>query len=259
MQLILGGDGQQVMPPVAEGRRQQRRPGQVVDRVLVGDLPRQGGAGRLGQQFVVGHHRRKAEAGVHFPLDRIHFPTLKDAGGQPAQQGRGHVVGVALDGGGQGQQLLGVEHVPQHPVGPQQAGDDAGRRGAQAPRHGDGVGLDDLQRRDALAHPVEQALGRAVDQVGLAPGDAGAVRRRDVQLVALLKGGGVVQGDCQAHRVEAGAHVGAGGRDRNFDLHGALLQSSAGRRRSTSLTLPPTASILRAAASRAAASACSII
>ena len=222
MQLILGGDGQQVVPPVAEGRRQQRRPGQVVDRVPVGDLPRQGGPGRLGQQLVVGHHRRKAEAGVHLPLDRIDLPALKDAGGQAPQQGRGHVVGVALDGSGQGQQFLGVQHVPQHPVGPQQPRDDAGRGRAQAPRHGDGVGLDDPQGGHPFAHPVEQALGRAVDQVGFAPGDAGAVRRRDVQLVALLKGGGIVQGDGQAHRVEAGAHVGAGGRDRYFDLfHGS--------------------------------------
>ena len=126
---------------------------------------------------------------------------------------------MPLDGGGQRQQLLGVEHIAQHPVGTQQARDDAGRRGAQAPRHGDGVGLGDLEGRDLLAHLLEQSLGRAVHQVALAAGNAGAVCGRDVQHFAFFKGHRVVQGDRQAQRIEAGADVRAGGRDRNLDLH----------------------------------------
>ncbi len=89
------------------------------------------------------------------------------------------------------------------------------------------------QRRDLLPHLVEQALGRAVDQVGLVAGDAGPVRCRDVQLLALLKGHGVVQGHRQAQGIEAGADIGAGGRDRDFDLRSLHLPFSM---------LPPAAS-----------------
>ena len=139
----------------------------------------------------------------------------------------------------------------------QQARDDAGRRGAQAPRHGDGVGLGDLEGRDLLAHLLEQSLGRAVHQVALAAGDAGAVCGRDVQHFAFFKGHRVVQGDRQAQRIEAGADVRAGGRDRNLDLHCRcpLSYASSGRRLSTSFTLPPTASTLRAASASAFSSA----
>ena len=82
-------------------------------------------------------------------------------------------------------------------------------------------------------------------------------------MVALLKRNGIVKGHCQAQRVKTGANVGTGGRDRNLDLHGCTFplfyntQSSSGRRLSHSLTLPPTASTLRAASARAFSSACS--
>ena len=112
-----------------------------------------------------------------------------------------------------------------------------------------------------LANLFEQALGRAIDQIALAPGDTGAVRRRDVQMVALFKCHRVVQRHREAQCIEAGADVGAGRRDGNFDLHSSSLSSSAqtssGRRRSTSFTLPPTASTFRAASARALPSALS--
>ena len=52
----------------------------------------------------------------------------------------------------------------------QQARDDAGRGRAEAPGHRDGVGLDELEGRHGLADLIEQTLGRAVDQIGLAAG-----------------------------------------------------------------------------------------
>ena len=261
MELIFGGDGQQVVASLTERRRDEGCTGQVIHRVLVSDLFRQGRTGSLGQQLVVGHDGREAEALVHVPLDGVDHAVLEDAAGQAAQKGRCHVIGVALDGGGQRQQLLRVEHIAQHPVRAQQARDDAGRGRAEAPGHGDGVGLDELEGRHGLAHLVEQALGRAIDQIALAPGDTGAVRRRDVQMVALFKCHRVVQRHREAQCIEAGADVGAGRRDGNFDLHSSSLSSSAqtssGRRRSTSFTLPPTASTFRAASARALPSALS--
>ena len=185
----------------------------------MGNFLRQRRTGRLGQQLIIRHDGRKAEALVHIPLDGIDHAFLIDAAGQAAQQGRGHVVRVALDAGGQREQLLRVQDIAQHPVRAQQTGDDARRGGAKAPRHGDGVGLDDLQRRDLLADFIEQPFGRAVDQIGFVAGDAGAVRRRDIQLVALLKSDRVVQRDGQTQRIKAGADVGAGGRNRDLDLH----------------------------------------
>ena len=72
---------------------------------------------------------------------------------------------------------------------------------------GDGIRLHDLEGRDGLAHLIKQALGRAVHEVGLVAGDAGAVRRGNFQMVALLKRNGIVKGHCQAQRVKTGANV----------------------------------------------------
>ena len=261
VELILGGNGQQVVAALAERRRDEGRTGQVIHRILVGDLFGQGRTGGFGQQLVVRHDGREAEALVYIPLDGVDDAVLENAAGQTAQKGRCHIVRVALDGGGQRQQLPGVEHIAQHPVRAQQARDDAGRGRAEAPGHRDGVGLDELEGRHGLADLIEQTLGRAVDQIGLAAGDAGAVRRRDVQMVALFEGHGIIQGHSQAQRIEAGADVGTGGRDGNFYLHRSSLfsraQASSGRRRSTSFTLPPMASTLRAASARALPSALS--
>ena len=203
MQLILRRNGQQLVAALTEGRRHQCCARQVVDRILVGDLLRQGCAGSLGQELVVRHDGREAEALVHIPLDGVDHTVLVDAAGQAAEQGRCHIVRVALDAGGQGQQLLGIQDIAQHSVGPQQARNDAGRRGTQTACHGDGVGLHDPERRDLLPHLVEQAFGRAVDQIGLVAGDAGPVRCRDVQFLALFKGHGIVQGHRQAQGIEA--------------------------------------------------------
>ena len=74
-------------------------------------------------------------------------------------------------------------------------------------------------------------------------------------------GRGVLKAAFQTQRIEAGADVGTGGRDGNFYLHRSSLfshaQASSGRRRSTSFTLPPMASTLRAASARALPSALS--
>ena len=179
----------------------------------MGYLFGQGCAGCLGQQLVVRHDGSKAETFVHVPLDRIHLAILEHAAGQAAQQCRSHVIRVSLDGSCQCEQLLRVEHIAQHPVCAQQTRDDAGRRGAQTPCHGDGVRLGDLEGRDLLAYFFKQSLGGAVHEIRLTPGDAGAVRCGDLQHLAVLKGDRVVQGNRQTQRIEAGAHVGTGGRD----------------------------------------------
>ena len=146
------------MPALAEGGRHQRCTRKVIYRILVGDLFGQGRTGGFRQQLVVRHDGGKAQRFVHIALDRVHLALLKHAAGQTAQQGRGHVIGVALDGGSQREQLLGVEHIAQHPVGTQQARDDAGRGRAEAPGHRDGVGLDELE--EAMGGSVKLVLRR---------------------------------------------------------------------------------------------------
>ena len=60
----------------------------VIHRILVGDLFGQGRTGGFGQQLVVRHDGREAEALVHIPLDGVDDAVLENAAGQTAQKGR---------------------------------------------------------------------------------------------------------------------------------------------------------------------------
>ncbi len=81
------------------------------------------------------------------------------------------------------------------------------------------IRLGDLEGRHGLADLIEQTLCRTVHEVRFTARDAGTVRRRDIQKVALFKGDRIVQGHRQTQRIKAGADVCTGGRDRNLDLH----------------------------------------
>ena len=81
------------MAALTEGRRHQRCARQVVDRILVGDLLRQGCAGGLGQELVVRHDGREAEALVHIPLDGVDHAVLVDAAGE----GRHELLAIATE------------------------------------------------------------------------------------------------------------------------------------------------------------------
>ena len=219
MQLILGGNGQQVVSALAEGGGHQRSARKVIYRVLVGDLFGQGRTSGFRQQLVVRHDGGKAQRFIHIALDRVHLALLEHAAGQAAQKSRGHVIRVALNGGSQREQLLRVEHIAQHPVCTQQSRNDAGRGRTKAARHGDGIRLGDLEGRDLLAHLLKQPLCRTVHEVRFTARDAGTVRRRDIQHFALFKGDRIIQRHRQTQRIKAGADVCTGGRDRNLDLH----------------------------------------
>ena len=104
VQPVLHDVVQQLEVPGAQRLHHERRAPQVEDGVLHGHLQGQPGAGRLGAERQLRHHQRHVHLGHEDllgqqPLAAAHHDR------QAAEHGGGHVVGVALDVGGQ------LEHV----------------------------------------------------------------------------------------------------------------------------------------------------
>ena len=213
VQHVLGRHTQQRVVALAEGRRGQRRAGQVVDGILMADHGGQRRACLAGQQAEVRHKRRKRQLGVNVLLDAVDLALVDDAGHKAAQHGGGDVVGMALDGRRQRQHLALGQLVAQQGVRAHDARHNACRAGPEAARHRDVVALGDAQPLQRDTQLVIDDPGRAVDQVVAARRDVGPIDGRNLNAVRFLKRKDVVHRNGQTQRVKPGADVGAGGRD----------------------------------------------
>ncbi len=223
VQEVLGG-GEQVLGPCAGQRRdQQRRATRVGGRVDVRDRHRQqpareGGRHRRGRHEDHGAHPRVDTGG-----DGEEGVAVVPGDDEPAEEGRGDVVGVALHP--RGELEAGVVVHEQGAAGDQRArqadaADDGRRRRAESAAVRDGVHAGQRQAGRLGAHHLERGAHRADHQVRLAGrhGAGSLARGLDVE-AGVGDGAGelVAQRQRQAQRVEPRAEVGARGRDGDPD------------------------------------------
>ena len=165
MQLILGGHAQQLVIAIAEGRRGQCRAGKIIHGIFMRNILGQRRACLFGEQLKIGNKRCKHQAGINVLFYAVHLAFVKHAGDKAAQHGRGHIVGVALNGRGHCEHLTRSKLVAQHCVCAQNTGHDAAGAGAKAARHGNGILLCDAQARHGNIQLVKHRFGAAVHKV----------------------------------------------------------------------------------------------
>ena len=166
-----------------------------------------------GKQPEIRNKGGKGQFRIDVLFDAVYLPFVDDAGHKAAQHRRCHVVGVSFNRGSQRKHLPFGQLIPQQCISPQNARHNAGGTGAQSPGHGDIVALSNAQSSQRNAQLVIHNSGRTVHQIVGSRRHMRAVQRGDLNTVALLKGKDIVHRNCQAQRVEAGAHIGTGSRN----------------------------------------------
>ena len=150
------------------------------------------------------NHGNKTQAIAHLVAQALgeRISRRKGADGT-AQDGRGDVIGMALDLGGNADELGTVDGVARQRGGSHDAGDDAGGAGTQAASDGH-VGLNVDGNGESRLAPRGQCIDKAhVDQVVLVLEFLGAAR--DGELVGTLEGEVRVEADGHAEGVVADA------------------------------------------------------
>ena len=217
MQPVLQRRGDQRLVALLDRPQQHRQEARVAHGVAVGHHGGQYPPGLVGAERKVRRQGHEPQLRVGQILHRVHLSPQQHGGGQPAQQRRSQIVGVALDLRGQGQELPPVKGFARHHVGRHGAGGDQRRGGAQSPAHGD-VGLNvDVYRRHVDAPQFVPHLGI---------GHIGQIFLRLILLVAAGEaemlcrgeGQGIVKAQGTAQYVKARRQIGGGGRDADGHL-----------------------------------------
>ena len=210
---VLHGDAQVLQVAGEQRGRHQRRAREVVDRVLAGIRRGQHAARLLGLELKRRDHNRKADLFRNRHTHAVDAPPLHRGGDEAARDRGARVVGVPFDLRREVDEVGLRERRPEHTVRAEDARHDAGRAAAEAAGHRDVVFLNDPEARKLLAADLIEVLRRPVDQVGFIGRHLHVVGRRDLQRVGLLHPDAVVHRERDAEGVEAGAEVGAGGRN----------------------------------------------
>src|SRR5699024_7023417 len=159
------------------------------------------------------HKSCKGQVWVNVLLDGVNKALVIDTGDKAAEHGRGDVVGVAFNGGGQGQHLALGQRAAKQRVRTKQTGHDAGRGRTKAPGHRDIVALGDPQAFERNTELVIHRAGAAEHKVVRPAGDMGAIQGGDFDAAGFLKSKDVVHRKGKAERVKPRADIGAGGRN----------------------------------------------
>ena len=230
MEAVLGARHEQVGAG-GQGQHEDGGPGGVEQGVGARDEVGQDHAGLLGGQArgVRRHEQAHGQVGVHRHGGGVGRPLGVDPGHRgPAVQGGGHVVGVPLEVGGQGEDgvvVQGLRLADQAP-GQQEAGQGGTGRGAHAGAVGDAVDAAHLKARlGGVGHLQAHAQGPD-HQVGVVGGDHAGPHPLDVHVGGAHDGADldlVVVAEGHAEGVEPGAHVGR----RRGDPHGGTLSGQA--------------------------------
>jgi len=223
----------------AERLDDERCPPQVEHGVRHRHLGRQPGPCRPRREGQVGHGERDVHVRDE-DLLRQQAVALAHDDRQAAEQGRGDVVGVALEVGGHLEQLVAPERAPEQLVGAKQAGDDGGRARAETggERHAHPAVDAEAGRRSlaGLREHAQRGLRRQVLGVSRQPVGALAVHVDDDAFPAEHEAGLVPQVECEAQAVEPGTQVAR----RRRHTHRAALQTFVhGRSSTAALTSRP--------------------
>ena len=123
MQGILGCHAKQAVIAIAERGGSQRGAGQIIHGVLMADHIRQRGARLEVSRRKSGTKAANASCSSIVLFYAVNLAFVIHTGNKAAQHGGGHVIGVALNGGGKGQHLAAGQLVAQqawHPKCPPQ-------------------------------------------------------------------------------------------------------------------------------------------
>ena len=106
MQPVLGRDRELREVPCRQRSHEQRRPADVVDRVLPGDLVVEQASGLVGRHRLVGDKEHRADFVWEGNVRRDQAALAVHDNGTAAQHRRRHVVGMSLDLHGEFQKSL---------------------------------------------------------------------------------------------------------------------------------------------------------
>src|SRR5918995_987467 len=226
MEPVLHGYAQEVVFARGQCAEQQARAADVEDGVAVGDGVGEGAAGRRGRDGEVGDGDDDLEV-FRFEADGANARGGEGADHEPAEEGRGRVIGVSVQFAHDVEQVGGRDLAPEQLVGRHGTADQGGRAPAQAPGGGNVVLLYEpevgVRLADDLGHeprgPVGRMLGPARDEAGAGAPYLYLGMGRSLQPYSHA------EGEREPHRVVAGSEVRGRGRDADGG-HGALPMNS---------------------------------
>ena len=177
VEMVTEGGGDQLFIALLQGAEQHRQVAAVADSVAIGDGLGQHGACLMGGELEIGGQGHEPQLGMGLIADGIDLLPIHHGGGQTAQQGRGKVIGVAFNDGGDLQQLFTAEGRPRHQIGSHGAACD--QRGGRAETAADGnIGLNvDMDRGNSFAQLLPHGGEGYIGQIVLVPKLLGAARK----------------------------------------------------------------------------------
>src|SRR5215212_5727906 len=211
-----------------KGAEQEAGAADVEGGVAVGDGVGEGAAGRRGRDGEIGDGDDDLEV-FWFEAHGAHADGGEGPDHEPAEEGGGGVVGVAVELADDVEQVGGGDLTPEQVVGGDGPADERGRAPAQASRRRDEVLLHETEVGVRLAdelgdkarRPVGRMLGPARDQIGTRTAYLYLRMSRPVQPDPHA------QREREPNRIVAWSEVCGGGRDADGDHLAGLSMNSA--------------------------------
>ncbi len=133
---VLGGDPEQVKAVRQQGHDPEGRATQVKDRIGKGHGLGQNPPGFFGGHGPVRDEDNDPEVSGDRQADGLGVAVGLEGEDDPAQHGRGGIIRMSFDGGGEPEELQDLEAAAGHQVGQGNPGDGGGRTASQTPFQG---------------------------------------------------------------------------------------------------------------------------